>query len=131
MKNESLSFEEKLVQNLKLKKKEGITAKVLLSCIKSGFITQRDVDMRSERYKWLQKVLDLNLHSFGLLDETILDSRQCSIGNKFQAEVDKKVEVLIKDIVRRLIATSVELTDYDTAEGGESDVRLCLRLEDL
>lgn len=107
MNKEKFQFESNLVKSAASKKTESITATVINHCKKSGFIEQKDFDSKSDRYKWLMKVIEINLLSLNLLDQIIMNDVEYSSLEKLQTEINEKSAAIIRDIAKRLMASPI------------------------
>ncbi|GHA05324.1 hypothetical protein [Oceanisphaera arctica] len=80
-----------------------IKARVLDACFKAELIEVIDRDVYSERFDWVEKVIEMNLASFKLLD--IAEKKQIKAMSlrEVREVADAKVEAIIKNIVKRVL----------------------------
>ncbi|PTP51369.1 hypothetical protein [Vibrio splendidus] len=88
-------------------KSEQIRLVVLMHCQNAGFISKEDPETNSPRYEWLLEVLELNLLSLNLLDQIILDVSKQLFPLDVKTEIDGKAISIVKDIAKRVMATTV------------------------
>lgn len=99
-------------------KSEQIRLAVLKHCQNSGFINKQDKEVNSPRYEWLLEALELNLLSLNLLDQIILDVSYPLIPLDIKTEIDAKAASIVKDIAKRVMATTIQYPSphsFDTA----------------
>ncbi|MGR5321158.1 hypothetical protein [Vibrio sp. DNB22_19_1] len=95
---------------------ENIRLTVLNHCVKAGFITQGDMRSDNPRYIWLEEVIGRNIISLSLLEQVIVDlHEQEKTLDEVSSEVDEQVEVIIKDIAKKILASSSEFSEKEDA----------------
>ena len=106
---EKQNFEKNLANSIatpEMKSKQ-IRLAVLMYCQNAGFISKKDQEANTPRYEWLLEVLELNLLSLNLLDQIILDVSNQLFPLDVKTEIDAKAVSIVKDIAKRVMATSV------------------------
>ncbi|WP_299692595.1 hypothetical protein [uncultured Vibrio sp.] len=95
---------------------KAIEAKVINHCKKSGFITVEDIELKSERYKWLVRVLNINLQALCLLDQIVLEVVSNTNSDDYNSEIGDKSAAIIKDLVRRLMMIAPVGTGFTSSD---------------
>ncbi|CAK3377961.1 hypothetical protein VCRA2123E76_220062 [Vibrio crassostreae] len=115
---EKQPFENNLANSMatpELKSKQ-IRLVVLMHCQNAGFISKEDQETNSSRYEWLLEVLELNLLSLNLLDQIILDVSNQLFPLDVKTEIDAKAISIVKDIAKRVMATTILYPSLNSAE---------------
>ncbi|EGQ8008890.1 TPA: hypothetical protein GRR58_22075 [Vibrio parahaemolyticus] len=105
MKEQLSTFDRNLLESLNTteRKSSTVRTRVLQHCLDAGFIKDEDIAVESNQWKWLSEVIDNNIKSLNLLEQITLASF-CSIKD-FQSYMDAQVSAVVKDIVKRVMAT--------------------------
>ncbi|MFA0505029.1 hypothetical protein AB4510_10450 [Vibrio sp. 10N.222.54.B12] len=101
-------------------KSEQIRIIVLMHCKNAGFISEVDQKANSPRYEWLLEILELNLLSLNLLDQIILDVSNQLFPLDVKTEIDAKAVSIVKDIAKRVMATTLVYPSPNCVEATSS-----------
>ena len=113
------SFEQKLTTLLSVNEKKNtqIRDAVVQHCFNANFILASDKQMNTARFKWLNEVIQNNIHGLSLLQQIIVDTADISDLADLKDDIDEKAALIVKDIAKRVMLSTCEYPSDNSSQG--------------
>ncbi|MDD1795893.1 hypothetical protein LRP50_22500 [Enterovibrio sp. ZSDZ42] len=92
-----------LTKNGKLKLM--IKKKVINACLEAELFSHADLESRTKKYQWIERVTELNIKMMSLLELSKPSHHPVESSDEVNDRVEAQAEMIVKDIVRRIAQT--------------------------